>query len=266
METIIFLCSGEAPYHNKDLPERIKDFFLKYEEPYKTQWSCGNSKFIKVGSRAYFKRSGNIGSNEPIGFIAAGHIIAAPKDYQLRLVDKGKYSELSEAYTDDYDGCFAVYIQIDSVVDFELPLEQRYLKQLDQFKGVNFNFGGSGCRFNEKASPLLDAEWEKYSLEKHRQKRGLRLVDIFIDQGDNLKQKKEYQAAIEAYKSALEIEPKYAKAINRINNCESILKRLETKPIQVIEPKPPIEPPDKSNLIAAIEELDEENFLHLKVM
>jgi hypothetical protein len=139
METIIFLCNGEARYHteegtilNKDLPQKIKKHFLYKNEPYETSWSCGNSRFIKVGSRAYFKRSGNIGSNEPIGFIAAGHVIAAPNDYQLRLVDKGKYSDLSEAYIDDYDGCFAVYIQIDSVVDFDFPLEIRDLKKLHQ--------------------------------------------------------------------------------------------------------------------------------------
>jgi hypothetical protein len=96
-------------------------------EYYETSWSCSNYRFIQVGDRAYFQRSGNTG-NEPSGFIAAGHIIAAPKDYQLKVLDSKKYSDLSEAYISDNAGCFFVYIQIDSVVDFDFPLEQKNLK------------------------------------------------------------------------------------------------------------------------------------------
>ncbi|QSJ15407.1 hypothetical protein JYQ62_26695 [Nostoc sp. UHCC 0702] len=85
METIIFLCNGEAKYdtgrgviNNRELPSMIKSV-ISSGEYFITSWSCGNSKFIKVGDRAYLQRSGNIG-NEPSGFIAAGHVIAAPEN------------------------------------------------------------------------------------------------------------------------------------------------------------------------------------------
>jgi hypothetical protein len=106
METIIFLCNGKAEYDhpekgvikNMELPGLIKSK-ISSGEYYETPWSCGNSKFIEVGDRAYFKRSGNIG-NEPIGFIAAGYVIAAPKAQQLKRLEK--YSDLSAAYIFDY--------------------------------------------------------------------------------------------------------------------------------------------------------------------
>ncbi|MEH1895824.1 MAG: HNH endonuclease [Nostoc sp.] len=278
METIIFLCNGEAKYNsgqgiikNSKLPGLIKSEILSGEY-YETSWSCSNSRFIQVGDRAYFQRSGNTG-NEPSGFIAAGHIIAAPKDYQLKVLDSKKYSDLSEAYISDNAGCFFVYIQIDSVVDFDFPLEQKNLKELPQFQGINFNFGGGGCRFNSKAAPFLDSEWEKHSLIQQRQRRGVRLVDIFFEQGEGFKQKKDYQAAIDAYKLALEVDPKYVKAINRISYYESILKKISETPkppeIPIIpEPKiPSLEPkpsPETNELLLAREELDKQKFFNFK--
>ncbi|BBD58259.1 TPR repeat-containing protein [Nostoc sp. HK-01] len=272
MATIIFLCNPEADYYtekeiipNKNLPEKIKLKFAEDKDYYRTFWSCGNSKFIKVGDRAYFKTSGNIG-NYPSGFIAAGHVIAAPKDDQLKRLDR-KYSDLSEAYLDVYDnGCFSVYIQIDSIVDFNVPLEQKDLKKMSEFKGVNFNFGGSGCRFDEKAAAVLDSVWEEHSLVQQRHKRGRRLVDIFFDQGEYLRNNKEYQAAIEEYYSALKIVPNYTKAINKIKNCESILSRRD----KITPPDTPVPPPPKKpslsthELTSAREELDKSNFFTFK--
>lgn len=111
METIIFLCNGEAEYYsekgiikNKQLPGLIKSVISSVNY-YITSWSCGNSKFIEVGDRAYLQKSGNI-SNEPIGFIAAGYVIAAPKNQQLKVLDSKKYSNLSEAYVFDYVDIF----------------------------------------------------------------------------------------------------------------------------------------------------------------
>ncbi|MGV0102848.1 HNH endonuclease [Nostoc sp. DSM 114167] len=278
METIIFLCNGEAKYNsgqgiikNSKLPGLIKSE-ISSGEYYETSWSCSNSRFIQVGDRAYFQRSGNTG-NEPSGFIAAGHIIAAPKDYQLKVLDSKKYSDLSEAYISDNAGYFFVYIQIDSVVDFDFPLEQKNLRRLPQFQGINFNFGGGGCRFNSKAAPFLDSEWEKHSLIQQRQRRGVRLVDIFFDKGEVFKQNKEYQAAIDAYKLALEVDPKYVKAINRISYYESILKKISETPkppeLPIIpEPKiPSLEPkpsPETNELLLAREELDKQKFFNFK--
>ncbi|MDZ8189604.1 MAG: HNH endonuclease [Nostoc sp. ChiSLP02] len=278
METIIFLCNGEAEYYsekgiikNKQLPGLIKSV-ISSGNYYITSWSCGNSKFIQVGDRAYLQRSGNI-SNEPSGFIAAGYVIAAPKNEQLKFLDSKKYSNLSAAYLDDYDGYFSIYLQIDSVVDFDFPLEQKELKKLPPFQGVNFNFGGSGCRFNSKAAAFLDSEWDKHSLIQQRQKQGRRLVDIFLERGDDFKQKKDYKAARDAYKSALEVDPKYVKAINRISSCESSLRKIsETprspEPLIVPEPKiPPLDPeplPEINEILLAREELDKQKFFDFK--
>jgi hypothetical protein len=176
MQTIVFLCNGEADYYNgkvtlknRELPSLINQE-ISLGNYFVTAWSCGNSKFIEVGDRAYFKRTGNMG-NEPTGFIAAGYVIPAPENQQLKLLDKYKYSNLSAAYIYDDDGCFYVYIKIDSVVDFDFPLDQRYLKKLPKFQGVNFNFGGGGCRFNSSAAPFLDSEWDKHSLQQQREKK-----------------------------------------------------------------------------------------------
>ncbi|MEH2040461.1 HNH endonuclease [Nostoc sp.] len=266
METIIFLCNGEAEYYsakgiikNSELPGLIKSE-ISSGQYYETSWSCWNSRFIQVGDRAYFQRSGNIG-NEPSGFIAAGHVIAAPEDEQLKLLDRKQYSDLSAAYI-SYDGrCFAVNIQIDSVVDFDFPLEQKDLRRLPQFQGINFNFGASGRRFNSKskASDFLNSEWEKHSLIQQRQRRGVRLVDIFFDKGEAFKQNKEYQAAIDNYKLALKVDSKYVKAIQRIKTCESILNR-EPK-IPSVEPKPSL---DTNELLLAREELDKQKFFNFK--
>ncbi|MDZ7953236.1 HNH endonuclease [Nostoc sp. DedQUE09] len=274
METIIFLCNGEAEYYsgkgiikNSELPGLIKSE-ISSGQYYETSWSCWNSRFIQVGDRAYFQRSGNIG-NEPSGFIAAGHVIAAPKDEQLKLLDRKQYSDLSAAYI-SYDGrCFAVNIQIDSVVDFDFPLEQKDLRRLPQFQGINFNFGASGRRFNSKSAQFLDSEWKEHSLKYQRLEKGRRLVDVFVEQGDDWKKKKQYQAAIDAYQLALEVDPKDGKAIERIKNCKSIIKReseISKPPEAPIEPKPKIlliesEPsPETNELLPAIEELDKENF------
>ncbi|WP_414576781.1 HNH endonuclease [Anabaena sp. CCY 9402-a] len=257
METIIFLVNSEI---NKSLTSLIKSK-ISDGEYYKIAWSCGNSKFIKVGSRAYFKRSGNIG-NEPLGFIAAGYVIAAPEDDQLRLINR-TYSDLSEAYVGHYYGCFSVLIQIDSVVDFNFPLEQKELRKLSQFQGVNFNFGGGGCRFSEEASHFLDSEWEKHSLKYQRIGKGCRLIDVIVERGNAFKGKQEYEDAINQYRLALKVDSKYAKAINQINNCELILKRInEAKTIQP-PPTPPL--PIKNNeLLTAREELDKEKFFRYR--
>ncbi|MEA5512908.1 hypothetical protein [Nodularia sp. UHCC 0506] len=78
MQTIVFLCNGEADYYtgkvtlkNRELPSLINQE-ISLGSYFETAWSCGNSKFIEVGDRAYFKRTGNMG-NEPTGFIAAGY-------------------------------------------------------------------------------------------------------------------------------------------------------------------------------------------------
>lgn len=260
MQTIIFLCNVRNRPITSEINKQISS-----GNYYKTLWSCGNSQFIQVGDRAYFTRSGNINSNEPTGFIAAGYVIPASKNDQLKLLDKYKYSNLSAAYIHDDGGCFYVRIKIDSVVDFDFPLEQKDLKKLSQFKGVNFNFGGGGCRFNSNAAPFLDSEWDNHSLLQQRQNKGRRLVDVFVEKGDDLKKNKEYQAAIDKYNLALEVDPESGKAIGRIKTCKSILNRLLQKevPESPVEPKLQ-EPLETKELLLATKKLDQENFFSSK--
>ena len=228
METLVFLCNGEDKFtseygdiNNSQLPALMKRKISTGEHYIIDGWSCWNSKFIKVGDRAYLQRSGS----EPTGFIAGGYVIAAPEDKQLRFLNSKEYSNLSPAYVLDDGGCFYIYIAVDSVVDFDFPLEQKNLAKRLEFQGVNFNFGRSGARFNAKASAALDSQWEIHSLIQQRQGRGCRLVDVFCKRGEEYKQKKEYQFAIDAYRLALGIDPNYSKAKNRIKNCESVLQK-----------------------------------------
>lgn len=260
METLIFLCYREAEYYSKQIIRDNKKLFglirseISSGNSYILSCSCWNSRFIQVGDRAYLQRSGNVG-NEPSGFIASGYVIAAPKNKQLKVLDS-KHSELSEAYSDAYYEGFFVDVKIDTVVDFDFPLQQKHIEELPQFQGVNLYFVRGGSRFNSQAAPFLDSVWKQHTLMQQSLGNGRRLVDVFVERGDAFKQKKEYHAAIEEYKLALKVDPKYVKAINRIDNCESILKRL-TKQILPF--------PDKSKLISARKELDKENFLNFKI-
>ncbi len=177
VDIFFFLCNGEEEYDsevgvikNSKLPGLIKTK-ISAGEHFKTHWSCSNSKQIEVGARAYLLRTGSA----PRGVIAAGHVIAAPPDKQL--LNKG-YSDLSEAYIDDQGSRLFVYMQFDSVVDFGYPLEQKNLKKLPQFQGVNFFFAGGGAKFAPShlgAVQALESEWEKHSLFQQGQGRGRRL-------------------------------------------------------------------------------------------
>lgn len=265
MATLVFLCNGDEEYSsefgpilNNQLPELIKRK-ISAGEPYKTDWSCWNSRFIKVGDRAYLQRSGS----EPSGFIAAGYVVAAPEDQQLRL--DTRYSKLDSAYTFDDEGCFYVCIRLDSVVDFDSPLNQKELAKLPQFRGVNFNFGRGGARFNAEAATALDAAWEEHSRIQQRKGKGIRLVDVFVERGDRYKQEKDYQAAISQYREALKVDSNYSLAKNKLASCERELQRNSP-------PKPGADLGKQSErsaeaataLLSARDELDRENFFASK--
>ena len=262
METLVFLCKGDEHFsiedgviNNSQLPEVMKRKISTGERYIIDGWSCWNSTFIKVGDRAYLQRSGS----KPTGFIAAGYVIAAPEDKQLRR--SIEYPKLSAAYSEKQESRFYVYIAIDSVVDFDFPLEQKNLAKLPKFQGVNFNFGRGGARFNAKAAAALDAEWEIYSSIQHGKGRGRRLVDVFIERGDDYKQKRDYQSAIDEYRLALTIDPNYSEAKNRINICASILQKEEKpQPNKVLEVQDQDKPIDDSGLLSVNTDLDGEGF------
>ncbi|MBD2495812.1 HNH endonuclease [Nostoc sp. FACHB-280] len=253
METLIFLCYREAEYHSKQIIRDSKKLFglIKSEissgNSYILSCNCWNSRFIQVGDRVYLQRSGNVG-NEPSGFIASGYVIAAPKNKQLKFLDS-KYSELSEAYSDAYYEGFFVDIKIDTVVDFDFPLQQKHIEELSQFQGVNLYFVRGGSRYNSQAAPFLELVWKQHTLMQQSLGNGRRLVDVFVERGDAFKQNKEYHAAIKEYKSALQVDPKDAEVIDKIEFCKSKIKNLV---------------PDESKLISAREKLEKEKFLTFK--
>lgn len=240
MKTLIFLCNEDTEI---DIRKNIEDAKkqIASEEFYDTTWSSGNSTKIKVGDRAYLKRTGS----KPHGFFAAGKVVAASKGYQLREQDE--YNHLSEAYFNSfYRNSFMVVLRIDSIVNFDQPLEQEKLKCMPQFEGANFKFQQGGCEFDERFCESLDSAWEAHSMPLSRRGYGKRLVDIFCDKGKKHKDERNYQDAIEAYNQALDIQPGYSKAINALNLCESLLKKEITKKISETEEIKPDNTSDQS--------------------
>ena len=215
MATVLSLCDEEQyPGVRQEISDAKLE--LKKGHLYKTAWSTGNVMKVQVGDRAYFQRTGTY----PHGFFAAGYVTAASKDKQIRLKYK-QYSHVSEAYED----ILYVSIHIDSVVDYDYPLEQEKLKKLPQFREAQFFLRQGGCEFNPICAPYLDSEWEKHSLELSRKGFGIRLVDVFFERGQEHRKQGDYQAAIEAYDSALLVDKKYPKAINAKQICEKLLSK-----------------------------------------
>ncbi|MEH2372142.1 protein NO VEIN domain-containing protein [Nostoc sp.] len=207
MATFIFLCNDDIEigirHHLEDAKKQITAGNF-----WKAPWNSGNSNKIKIGDRAYLKRTGS----KPHGFFAAGKVLAAPQDKQQRVI-----------------------LHIDSVVDFDQPLDQQKLKYMPQFKGANFTFMQGGCEFDASFCEDLDSAWEEHSMVLSRKGYGKRLVDTFYDRGQTYKDKMSYQAAIDAYNQALLIQPRYSKAVNALTTCESLLKKQNAKKISEIE-------------------------------
>uniref|UniRef100_B8HN02 TPR repeat-containing protein n=1 Tax=Cyanothece sp. (strain PCC 7425 / ATCC 29141) TaxID=395961 RepID=B8HN02_CYAP4 len=261
VDTYFFLCNPDWKYDfgdgvittTKEVPARIRSILSEGELAY-VDWSCANTKRIKVGDRAYLLRSGS----SPTGIIAAGRVVPAFEDEQLRNLDP-RYSDLSAAYVDHIENAYYVCLEFDSVVDFDVPLEQNVLKWLPQFRNVNFQFQGGGKQFapdNPDALLTLASEWEKHSLIQQSQGKGRRLVDVFLERGDQARQGKDYDSAIDYYQRALEIDPNYAKAINKLKICQSIVDRKKSKALSLgaiadSKPDPPSQPksPDEPTLL-----------------
>jgi hypothetical protein len=262
--TLFFLCNGEEDYdgeiYNDELTDRIKAY-ISEGSFFKTQWSAWNSRFIQVGDRAYLLRSSDSRSNDPKGIIAAGKIIAAPPDQQLRNQYR-RFSDLSEAYIDQYGDRLYVYIQIDSVVDFDSPLERQVLRKNPKLKDVNFNFGRGGARFapnNPDAINALAEAWRSHSLDCQVEGKGRRLSDVLIKEGDKATSEGEDEAALAYYQEALEIDPGYQKAISREANCQARINRKNRLQDKGNEPTPaPIkeEHPEPDDQQTSSDELD----------
>lgn len=161
MATRIFLSNKDT--WGNDIETAIneaKEAFAADESDCCRTWTCRNVRAIQVGDKAYFKRVGS----EPRGFFARGRVVAAEKEYQLRLT-ASEYEELSEAYDIEvYNGQLIITYEWDSVVDYDKPLEISWLKNKPEFNGAFFDFLGSGGSFREEYVELLDRRWEKHVL------------------------------------------------------------------------------------------------------
>jgi hypothetical protein len=233
MALIIFLCNeskwDEAREHFKEAKEQISKMI-----PYQGfWWTAGNTRQIQVGDKFLIQRT----IKDPKGYFAAGKVIAAKKEYQLRLTDKN-YSDLSDAYVDDFnEGSFRVALETHSIVNFDFPLEIKKLKLQRQFLGANFLFRSSGCEFKTEYANCLYSEWEKHSMELARKNFGIRIIDIFCNKAQELKNQKEYHSAVDFFEKALIFDPEYVKAKNGIKSCNLILERQSkvTSPDDIVQ-------------------------------
>ncbi|MEH2354997.1 hypothetical protein [Nostoc sp.] len=157
MPTRIFLANPDI---DVNIPSYIEEAFndIKNEGECYITWSAGQVKSIKVGDKAYLKKTGK-GKR---GFIAVGEVIKT--EYaEHRLNKLSQYHNYSDAYTQHFFGnCPTVSIRLDEVVSLDSPLEDSYLLQLSSMQGVNLVRYGSGQELGSQYEAALDAEWKKY--------------------------------------------------------------------------------------------------------
>lgn len=172
-------------------------------------WSCATTKRIQVGDKIFFQRAG-----KPGGYFAYGVAVAADEEFQL----KGDFDKtyLNESYRNG----FVILVEIHSVVDYDYPLEKKKLKELPEFANVFIDFRRSGCELKPDVAEALFREWEKHSMELARKGFGERIIDVFCEIGNELKDLGEYQEAIYNFEIALELDPQYSKTKNGIKLCK----------------------------------------------
>jgi tetratricopeptide (TPR) repeat protein len=207
MVTRIFLCDERTePDIRLYIKEAIED--IGQGERYIITWSCSNVQSIKVGDRAYFQRVGFA----PEGYFARGQVVAADREYQLRL-KYPRYRDLSEAYDIDfYPNNFRVWVAWDSCTDYDRPLPIADLRQKSQFRGAFFDAPDSGVVFKEQYVPRLDRAWDRHSLNLARQSKGIRLVDIYYAWAQEDSQQGFTEEALDNYAQAIETQPDYIRA------------------------------------------------------
>jgi len=173
-------------------------------------WTCSTVKNIQVGDIAYFKRV----AYQPRGIFARGRIIMVPEEFQLRKLDNN-LQDLSGAYLfGDYNpetGFFeqysypntadelVVYYEWDTVVDYDTPLDTDILKNLPEYKAVQFDLRASGHTFIKSSEDILNSAWEKHSSQLAKRGRGAKLIDSYLRMGRQKANDTEYAKAIEYY-------------------------------------------------------------------
>jgi hypothetical protein len=257
--TIFFSCCHDWDFNL--IPSRISDGEFAIVD-----WFCSEDRRAEIGDRAYLLRD----CGNPKGIIAAGSVIAAPEDKQLRNTDP-KYSYLSATYIscneyarDEYSRAkyeYNVCLKLDSCVDFDAPLEETVLSQLPEFKGCIQNshqygyfrslYDYTSLRANIDKAQALASEWEKYSLAQQLHGKGFRLIDILLGKGDEAMRWDDYELALSCYQQALEIDLNCDKAINQLKICQSAInfENIENNRLIAYSERPDlakITPPDIS--------------------
>jgi len=207
MVTRIFLCNERSePDIRTFISEAMED--IADGERYIITWNCGSVQTVKVGDRAYFKR---IGSSVQ-GYFACGQVVAADREYQLRL-KSNRYRELSEAYDVDlYDNTFRVWVAWDSCVDFDHPLRSDQLRQLPQFQGMPLEPQAEAGVFREEYVRLLDREWDRHSQRMAKEGKGLRLVDVYYRWAREDVNDGAWEEAINSFTQAIRLRPNFTRA------------------------------------------------------
>jgi tetratricopeptide (TPR) repeat protein len=207
MVTRIFLCDERTePDIRLYIKEAMED--IAQGDRYIITWSCSNVQSIKVGDQAYFQRVGFA----PEGYFAHGRVVAADREYQLRL-KYPRYRDLSEAYDIDfYPNNFRVWVAWDSCVDYDRPLPIDELRKKSQFRGAFFDAPDSGVVFKEQYVPRLDRAWDRHSLNSARQGKGIRLVDIYYAWAQEDSQQGFTEEALDNYALAIETQSDYIRA------------------------------------------------------
>jgi predicted HNH restriction endonuclease len=197
MATIILLCNENyALTVRRDIESARRQ--LANGELSGLVWSVGKQQSVKVGDRIYIQRTYTY---PPAGYFAAGRVIPTHPDQQLKLTSK-KYADFDECYSNKpFGGKYLVEVLIDSVVDYDLPLELDSLKQKNEFEGADFRVQ-EGCAFDAKYAAALDKVWEKY-LDSAIQ--GVSVFTALNKKGYAHMQQEDFYAAFEVYEKALEV-------------------------------------------------------------
>lgn len=195
---------------------------LKEGESLDWTWSCGRVRKIQVGDRIFLQRTGD----PPRGYFASGYTMDASQEEQLRLQNPA-YQDLSEAYHNSfYNNSFKICFKIDSIVNFDFPLEIDYLESLPQFDGCKFKRQGGGTSFNSDYAQFLEQEWEKHTRKLSRQGLGVRLIDTYCSNAAKRTKDDKYSEAYELYSAALILNPNYPQAKIGLGNSLIYLERF----------------------------------------
>lgn len=207
MVTRIFLCNEQTEPEIRDfIREAIAE--INEGEPYIVTWSCGSIQTLKVGDRAYFKR---IGSNIQ-GYFASGVVVAADREYQLRL-KSARYRDLSDAYdVDSNPTALRVWVAWDACGSFDDPLRTDELRRLPQFANLPLEPQSDAGVFREEYIRLLEPQWDRHLQRLSRESKGIRLVDVIYRWGIEDAQQGALQDAIANYSQVIKQKPDFIKA------------------------------------------------------